>query len=630
MTLHDIIKENIHDILVQEGYSELQKNQVVVQNTKADFDGDFTLVTFGLSRVLKSTPDVAAEKIGALLLEKNPEFYQKYNVIKGFLNLSIQNQVLIDWLGNQQKAGLTLARNNGMIMVEYSSPNTNKPLHFGHMRNIFLGDAMSRIIAANGYDVIKANLINDRGIHICKSMLAWQNWGDGATPESTGTKGDHFVGEYYVLFETKLNEQLEDVYPQALEGTYHFALESMQTDFDTIKNKLQNSTDTDEKVKLEKELKSLLKKDLPLIRDAREMLRKWEAGDNATVALWSQMNAWVYQGFDVTYERMGIHFDKVYHESETYKLGKDMVLNALKEDQLLQKEDGSIWVDLTGEGLDEKILLRSDGTTVYMTQDLGTAQLKFDDYPLQESIYVIGDEQNYHMQVLKLTYAKMNASNADKIYHLSYGMVELPDGKMKSREGNVVDADEMLDEMKRIAKERTLEAGKTVEISDDEADVLYENIGKGALKFFLLRVNPKKKMLFNPQESIDLQGYTATAIQYTYARICSIFRKMAINLESMELKDDSVLTEDLERQQIFKISEYLNHLEQAQSEYDPSLICNYLYDLSKGFNSFYDKCSITKAESKEQQNMRLGIAKWTAITIKEGMALLGIEVPERM
>ncbi len=630
MTIHEITREQIYNTLKEKGYSDLKLEQVVLQNTKPEFEGDYTLVTFGLAKLRKNSPEKIAEEIGSLLLAQKPALFTSYNVIKGFLNLTLQNAALVDWLQALREASFTMPQTDFIRMVEYSSPNTNKPLHFGHMRNIFLGDAMSRIFITNGEKVVKANLINDRGIHICKSMLAWQKWGNGATPESAHVKGDHFVGDFYVLFEKELNMQLEETLARVLAGDYKLSLDQDQEKLEKLLTAYNNATEEVEKNEILYKIKGLVKNDLPLMREAREMLQLWEQEDTATRKLWKQMNDWVYAGFDQTYERMGISFDKMYYESLTYTLGKEMVLEANKEEKLEQLEDGSIWVDLEDQGMDKKILLRSDGTAVYITQDIGTARLKFEDFPLDQSIYVIGDEQNYHMKVLKLTLQKLNESYAPKIYHLSYGMVELPDGKMKSREGNVIDADQMLDEMHQMAKQRTEESGKSLIEDQEQSEKLYEMIGLGAIKFFLLRVDPKKKMLFDPEESIDLQGYTATAIQYTHARIKSILRKA----EQENLATGSFTAEDLsaalERQQILKMADYLSIISTVAQDYDPGVLCSYLYELAKSFNSFYDQCSILGAETPNSKSLRLSIARWTAYTLAEGMANLGIEVPDKM
>jgi arginyl-tRNA synthetase len=483
------------------------------------------------------------------------------------------------------------------VMVEYSSPNTNKPLHFGHLRNIFLGAAVSEILKVAGNKVVKANLINDRGVHICKSMIAWQRYGNGATPESSGIKGDHLVGDYYVKFN---NVYKAEVAKMVAAGK-------------------------DEK-KAEKEA--------PIMVDVQEMLRQWEAGDPEVRQLWETMNGWVYKGFNVTYNRLGISFDKVYYESNTYLLGKDLVQEGVMKGVLFKKEDGSIWIDLKDDGLDEKLLLRGDGTSVYITQDMGTAKLKYDDFGLNKSVYVIADEQNYHMQVLKLIMKKLGEPCADTLYHLSYGMVELPTGRMKSREGTVVDADDMVAEMVRLAKEQTEKTGKTADFTEQELEVLYETLGLGALKFYLLRVDPRKKMIFDPQESIDLNGYTATFIQYAHARICSILRKEDLAVVPdpstfMGFNHTLPLTPN-EREMVVALEHYPTVLSEAATEFSPSGICNYCFGLAQKFNSFYDIDKIRKAENTEKKELRLMIIVMTAAILRHGMGLLGIRMPEKM
>ncbi len=629
MDIINILKNKILKILHEEGMKEILADNIMLEHTKEEFAGDYTLICFALSKIQKEKPDIIAENIGKLLTDKSPDFFKSYEVIQGFLNLSLDDSVLGTWLRNyaieMEPEGLDTQR----IMVEYSSPNTNKPLHFGHMRNIFLGDAISRILEQQGNEVIKTNLINDRGIHICKSMLAWKKWGEGDTPEAAEVKGDHFVGNYYVLFEKKLQAELSQHLPEALAGNYEFGIPEIQNKYQAILKKYQEATASAAKMNYENELKSLLKNHLPLMNEAREMLIKWEGGDADTQELWSTMNDWVYSGFAQSYHRMDIHFDKVYHESETYLKGKQMVLQGLEKKQLYQKEDHSIWVDLSAENLDQKLLLRGDGTAVYMTQDLGTADIKYEDYKMAKSVYVIGDEQNYHMQVLKATLHKLEQAYWEGIVHLSYGMVELPDGKMKSREGNVIDADEMMDDMVELAKAKSIEAGKYSDVDPEENDKLYEMIGLGALKFFLLKVSPVKKMLFDPKDSIDLHGYTASAIQYTHARICSVFRKLELEYTNYELLDDMKITAPEERTQIKKIADFMSTMSASAEEMDPSHLCMYLYELSRSYNSFYDACPISQAAPPEQ-NLRLAISKATAEIIREGMDKLGIQVPEKM
>lgn len=577
---------------------EFQPENITINQTKPEFEGDYTIVLFPFLKTLRMKPGELGEKLGEWLKEKTA-LVEKYQVVGGFLNLSVPDHFWTNFLlnhfddthyGEQPKKDFR-------VMVEYSSPNTNKPLHFGHLRNIFLGYATSEILKANGQQVIKANLINDRGIHICKSMIAWQRYGSGATPESTGIKGDHLVGDYYVRYNDAYKEEMSTLLAQGMD---------------------------------EKEAA----RQAPVFREAQEMLRQWEAGDPETYQLWQTMNNWVYDGFNVSYQRLGVDFDKRYYESETYLLGKEIVAKGLASGVLFQKEDGSVWIDLTDEGLDQKLLLRADGTSVYMTQDLGTAVLKYNDYKLDQSIYVIADEQDYHMKVLKLILEKLHEPAAKTIYHLSYGMVELPSGKMKSREGTVVDADDMMDEMIGLAKEQTEAAGKTEGFTTEELAQLYETIGMGALKFYLLRVDPKKKMVFDPKESIDLHGYTATFIQYAHARICSILRRENMPLlpeknhfQCMEYHSPLM---PAEKALALALEQYPTVLQAAAQEYNPSLICNYAFSTAQLFNSFYDQHSIARAESEEKKNLRLMLIVMTAQMLRHAMSLLGIKMPEKM
>ena len=577
---------------------DLSTATITVNQTKPEFKGDYTLVLFPFVKLLRQKPDELGKIIGSYLLEKN-ELFSAFDIVSGFLNLTIKDNYWVNFLLNHfndvhfgEKP-----KQDERVMVEYSSPNTNKPLHFGHMRNIFLGYATAEILKANGKQVVKANLINDRGIHICKSMIAWQRYANGATPQSVNEKGDHLVGDYYVKFNDAYKAEVEKLLSEGMD-------------------------------------KETAEKEAPIMKDTQEMLRKWEASDGEVRKLWAMMNGWVYEGFDKTYGRMGVDFDKVYHESETYLLGKDIVKEGLRKGVLYQKEDGSVWIDLTQEGLDQKLLLRGDGTSVYMTQDLGTAKLKFNDYKLDQSIYVIADEQNYHMQVLKLILKKLGEPCADGIYHLSYGMVELPSGRMKSREGTVVDADDMIDEMVGLAQTQTEEAGKTEGFSADELSKLYDTIGLGALKFYLLRVDPKKKMIFDPKESIDLHGFTATFIQYAHARICSILRKEGCPLQPDSTKFQSFsLTQEIfpaEKKLAHALEQYPDVLEDAGKEYNPSLLCNYSFQLAQLFNSFYDEHSISKAENEEKKHLRLMLIVMTAQVLRHAMHLLGIRLPEKM
>lgn len=579
---------------LQNLYSEVDFSidQIVINETKPEFEGDYTLVLFPFVKLLKTNPKELGDKIGQFLTNNLPHLFSNYAIVAGFLNLSIHDSILLNFL-NDSKANVeeeSLMTEDRKIMIEYSSPNTNKPLHFGHLRNNFLGWSVAQILKAKGNKVIKANLINDRGIHICKSMIAWMKLGNGITPEEANIKGDHLVGEYYVKFNDLYKQQIEELKSQGVE---------------------------------EKEAE----KQAPIFQEAQELLVKWEANDPDTLELWNKMNGWVYNGFDVTYKKLGLDFDKYYYESQTYLLGKSLVEEGLSKGILFKKENGSVWIDLTEDGLDEKLLLRADGTSVYMTQDLGTAKKKYEDFGgLDLSGYVIADEQNYHMQVLQLILKKLGEPCADSIYHLSYGMVELPNGRMKSREGTVVDADDMIEEMIQMAKEQTEAAGKTEGFSEDELQKLYETIGLGALKFYLLRVDPKKKMIFDPKESIDLHGFTAAYIQYAHARICSILRKTG-EAKTFELNDT---LEPLERKLLLLLEQYPAEVAQAAKELNPSIICNYTFKLAQTFNSFFDKHSVANAENENKKNMRIYLAQFTANTIKHSMSLLGIEVPEKM
>ncbi len=579
---------------------DLSSATITINQTKPEFNGDYTVVLFPFVKLLKQKPDVIGNDIGNYLVEKT-ELFDTYEIVGGFLNLTIRDHFWISFLLNQfnNRHYGEKAKQDRRIMVEFSSPNTNKPLHFGHLRNIFLGNGMSQVLKANGNQVVKANLVNDRGIHICKSMIAWQRFANGATPQSTGIKGDHLVGDYYVKFNDVYKAEITQLMEEGMDA-------------------------------------EIAEKEAPIMKDTQKMLRDWEAGDKEVRSLWETMNSWVYAGFDKTYERMGIHFDKMYKESQTYLLGKEIVLQGLQKGVLIKRNDGSVWVDLKDDGLDEKLLLRADGTSVYITQDLGTAKLKYNDYKLNQSIYVIADEQNYHMQVLKLILTKLGEPCADGIYHLSYGMVELPTGRMKSREGTVVDADDMIDEMISLAKKQTEEAGKTEGFTPAELEKLYETIGLGALKFYLLRVDPKKKMIFNPQESIDLHGFTATFIQYAHARICSILRKENVPLlpDSTNYqhfcKDHSQPLFPAEKKLITALEQYAVIVEDAANEYNPSLLCNYAFQLAQLFNSFYDEHSISKAESEEKKCLRLMLIIMTAQILRHSMNLLGINLPEKM
>lgn len=571
---------------------KIAPQSVTLQETRKEFDGQLTIVTFPITRYSKKSPEQTAEDLGRYLQAQIPQI-DSYNVIKGFLNLVLSDAY---WIGlfrdTVSSADFGFFPANGRnIMVEYSSPNTNKPLHLGHIRNNLLGYSVAEILKAYGYNVIKANLVNDRGIHICKSMLAWQRWGNGETPASANIKGDHLVGKYYVLFDQKYKGEIEDL--MASQG---------QTEADAKKN-------------------------APLMVAAQEMLQKWEAGDPETLELWRRMNGWVYEGFDKTYARMGVDFDKYYYESDTYLLGKDIVQEGLDKGLFFSKEDGSVWVDLTDEGLDEKLVLRHDGTSVYITQDLGTAQLKFDDFKIDESIYVVGNEQDYHFKVLFLILKKLGKPWAEGLFHLSYGMVDLPSGKMKSREGTVVDADDLMDEMFETAKQRTEELGKTAGLPDDEKNKLYEMIGMGALKYFLLKVEPKKRLLFDPEESIDFQGHTGPFIQYTHARIQSVLTKGEYTPRDAE--NPPTLTNS-ELELIHHLSNFPSTIAAAAKEYSPALISNYAFELAKLYNKFYHEEPILKSEDETIRLFRLDLSATTARIIARSMGLLGIAVPDRM
>ena len=571
---------------------DFDESALTISNTKPEFEGDYTLVLFSFVKQLKKSPEQLGIEIGEALAKNNPEIFTLFNVIKGFLNLTISDNYWIDFLqknyGNK-KFGSKPA-NGKKVMVEYSSPNTNKPIHLGHLRNNFLGWSVAQILKTEGYEVIKSCIVNDRGIHICKSMIAWQLFANGATPQSTNTKGDHFVGEYYVKFNDEYKRQVEELIAQG-------------------------------------KLKEAAEKEAPIMKGTQQMLLDWEAGKPDVIELWKKMNGWVYEGFDVTYKRIGSDFDIMYYESDTYLLGKKSIEEGLSTGAFNKKEDGSVWADLIGDGLDEKLVLRKDGTSVYMTQDLGLAQQKFEKYHYDESIYVIGDEQNYHMKALKLILKKMNKPYADGVYHLSYGMVELPTGRMKSREGTVVDADELIEEMVNVAKNKTEELGKVKDFAESELTGLYDTIALGALKFFLLRVDPKKRMIFNPEESIDFHGFTGPFVQYTHARIKSILRKQS-EVVSRELGTGSLLK--LEKDLIILLEQYPTIIEQSCTEHNPSVIAIYVFNLAKSFNTFYTEHSVMNAESEEKKQLRLQLSTMTANVIASGMGLLGIKVPERM
>ncbi|WP_298716942.1 arginine--tRNA ligase [Chitinophaga sp.] len=616
---------------------------VSVNTTKPEFEGEYTIVVFPFTKFSRQKPEETGHALGAWLAENHPDLVAGFNVVKGFLNLTVHDQF---WTAFVQDAHHNVhvgqqPANGKKVMVEYSSPNTNKPLHLGHLRNNFLGFSVSEILKANGNEVIKANLVNDRGIHICKSMLAWQLFAHGDTPASTGVKGDHLVGDYYVHFESILRDQAEPIISRVLEGNFKdFEGEQLEriTKLHTALHKPEVQADTEKSGKIKDEIKELSRNRTEIMQQAKIMLQQWEAGNPEVRALWQTMNSWVYEGFEKTYKRLGIDFDKMYFESNTYLLGKDVVEEGLRKGVFFKKADNSVWIDLTADGLDEKLVLRGDGTSVYITQDIGTARLKYDDYQMDQSIYVVADEQNYHFKVLKLIMQKLGEPSADGISHLSYGMVELPHGRMKSREGTVVDADDLVEEMVSTAAKYTEELGKVKDFSEEELRDLYETIGLGAMKFFLLKVDPKKKMVFNPEESIDIHGFTGPFIQYSHARIRSILREFsAEDLSSLAAYRHTGSLLPMEKE-LIKINEQFGEvLAEAGRELSPSVIANYAFLLAQTFNSFYAKkesgkyiYSVRDAESEDKRKLRLQIASLTANTIRQSMKFLGIRVPERM
>jgi arginyl-tRNA synthetase len=592
-----ILKEKIKEAVKIIYNSDVKDDLIQIQETRKDFKGDFTLVVFPLIRFSKNTPEKTGEMIGQYLIENFPAV-SGFNVIKGFLNLEISDKWWIEYFRSlvTEKTHLEGCQvtNPETILVEYSSPNTNKPLHLGHIRNNLLGFSLYRILSGCGHKVIKTNIVNDRGIHICKSMLAWQKFGNGETPESSGIKGDHLVGKYYVLFEKNYKIQVENLVKEGMD---------------------------------EGEAKNAA----PLMKEIRVMLLKWEAGDTEVYGLWKMMNTWVYAGFDDTYRKLGVDFDRIYYESDTYKVGKDIVIKALKDRLLYQNEDSSIWADLTPDGMDQKLLLRSDGTAVYMTQDLGTAVGRYNDYKFDKNIYVVGNEQNYHFQVLKALLKRIGYSWADGLIHFSYGMVELPEGRMKSREGTIVDADDLIGEMQMTARDVSLELGKLADFTEEEKENIFRKIGMGALKYYILKVDPKKNMTFNPAESIDFNGNTGPFIQYTYTRIKSVFRKaeqLGINTDNIIFSGVKTCTKEIELIKLLR--KFSETVSAAASGYSPALIANYCYDLSREYNQFYHDFTILGETDEEIRNLRLAVSKVTSEVIYRGMWLLGIEMPERM
>ena len=579
--------------------------QVQLQKTKKEVEGHLTLVVFPFLRMSKKGPEQTAQEIGEYLQANEPSV-AAFNVIKGFLNLTIASSAWIELLNGihaDKQYGIVAATDNSpLVMIEYSSPNTNKPLHLGHVRNNLLGNALANIVAANGNKVVKTNIVNDRGIHICKSMLAWQKYGNGETPESSGKKGDHLIGDYYVSFDKHYKAEVKELMAK-------FQSEGMN----------------------EEEAKAKAEAESPLMKEAREMLVKWEANDPEVRALWKKMNDWVYAGFDETYRMMGVTFDKIYYESNTYLEGKEKVMEGLEKGFFYRKEDGSVWADLTGEGLDHKLLLRADGTSVYMTQDIGTAKLRFADYPIDKMIYVVGNEQNYHFQVLSILLDKLGFEWGKGLVHFSYGMVELPEGKMKSREGTVVDADDLMAEMIDTAKETSNELGKLDGLTKEEADNIARIVGLGALKYFILKVDARKNMTFNPKESIDFNGNTGPFIQYTYARIQSVLRKAKeAGIEIPAQLPAGIELSEKEEGLIQMVADFAAIVKQAGEDYSPSIIANYTYDLVKEYNQFYHDFSILREENEAVKIFRLALSENVAKVVRLGMGLLGIEVPDRM
>lgn len=579
--------------------------QVQLQKTKKEFEGHLTLVVFPFLRMSKKGPEQTAQEIGEYLQANEPSV-AAFNVIKGFLNLTIASSAWIELLNgihaDKQYGIVAVTDNSPLVMIEYSSPNTNKPLHLGHVRNNLLGNALANIVAANGNKVVKTNIVNDRGIHICKSMLAWQKYGNGETPESSGKKGDHLIGDYYVSFDKHYKAEVKELMAK-------FQSEGMN----------------------EEEAKAKAEAESPLMKEAREMLVKWEANDPEVRALWKKMNDWVYAGFDETYRMMGVTFDKIYYESNTYLEGKEKVIEGLEKGFFYRKEDGSVWADLTGEGLDHKLLLRADGTSVYMTQDIGTAKLRFADYPIDKMIYVVGNEQNYHFQVLSILLDKLGFEWGKGLVHFSYGMVELPEGKMKSREGTVVDADDLMAEMIDTAKETSNELGKLDGLTKEEADNIARIVGLGALKYFILKVDARKNMTFNPKESIDFNGNTGPFIQYTYARIQSVLRKAKeAGIEIPAQLPAGIELSEKEERLIQMVADFAAIVKQAGEDYSPSIIANYTYDLVKEYNQFYHDFSILREENEAVKVFRLALSENVAKVVRLGMGLLGIEVPDRM
>ena len=606
MSTEQKIQSAVKDCLKALYNADIDAGQIQIQQTRSEFEGQLTVVVFPLLRISKKGPEQTGEEIGEYLKANLHEVVEGFNVVKGFLNLVISSQSwlsMLNAINSEENFGfIPVTENSPLVMIEYSSPNTNKPLHLGHVRNNLLGSSLARIVEANGNKVVKTNIVNDRGIHICKSMLAWLKYGNGETPETSGKKGDHLIGDYYVAFDKHYKEECKQLEAQ-------YTAEGMSEE------------DAEQKAKQE----------APLIKEAHEMLVKWEQNDPEVRALWKKMNSWVYAGFDETYKALGVSFDKIYYESETYLEGKKTVMEGLEKGLFYRRPDNSVWADLTKDGLDEKLLLRSDGTSVYMTQDIGTAQLRFKDFPIDKMIYVVGNEQNYHFQVLSILLDRLGFKWGKDLVHFSYGMVELPNGKMKSREGTVVDADDLIEKMITDAYNVSKEMGKNTDIDEAEAREIARKVGLGALKYFILKVDARKNMLFNPAESIDFNGNTGPFIQYTYARICSILRKAnEAGISMPESLTSDVKLEEKEISLIQKLNDFASAVKEAGQNYNPSSIANYCYELTKEYNQFYHDFSILKEEDEDKKLFRLVLSKTVAKIIKEGMGLLGIEMPERM
>lgn len=593
MKIEDIITQGVSDAVKSLYGLDFPADKIQPQQTKKEFEGNLTIMAFPFLKASRKAPEATAAEIGEWLVGNVPAV-EKFNVVKGFLNISVNPTFWLTTLhsiAEDPEFGLRKAdENSDLVMVEYSSPNTNKPLHLGHVRNNLLGYSLSRILEANGHRVVKTNIVNDRGIHICKSMLAWKKWGEGVTPESSGKKGDHLIGDFYVLFDRHFKEEVKELMEK------------------------ENISEDEAKAKS------------PLMLEAREMLRKWEAGDEEVRSLWKMMNEWVYAGFDETYRRLGVSFDKIYYESDTYLQGKDLVLKGLQEGKMYRKEDGSVWADLTPDGLDHKLLLRADGTSVYMTQDIGTAKLRYQDFPIDKMIYVVGNEQNYHFQVLSLLLDRLGFKWGKDLTHFSYGMVELPEGKMKSREGTVVDADDLIDKM--IADAAETGADRFADMPEDERAEVARIVGMGALKYFLLKVDPRKNMLFNPKESIDFNGNTGPFLQYTYARVQSVLRRAGEDFDPLYMP--AAIPGEVESDLIQKVADFPEVVKEAGRSYSPSLIANYCFELAKEYNRFYHDFSILREENADVRQLRLLLSFVVARTLKAGVALLGMEMPDRM